>query len=434
MPMLLKSLTPAALALGFMLSPESLAKLGNSVGQGGAGFLVLFALTAVVQVANATSYSRVSRFLSGSTLESHPLEAVTGPWLARLIPLVTRTPAFLSLGTAVLATAGFVFNEVFVYWFPNFAFAFLLLVLLAVLNLASPRVAFLAQSLFAVAAVAGLLVLSIAALISWSTASARVTMEVRTVGPHLAGVALSLLAGFELSYHSPPAAFPRSAGGLPSRSVVMFCSCLFLIWGFVSLILAPTEKLAESSVPHMLVARLGWGETGRSLMGAVVLAGCAGVVNGSYLALPSLLSHGDPVGLSVDGRSRIGWTGRIGVVLLTAALAIALGTGMAGEPLLDTWIRGALLLWLLGYSGFQGALCALSLGRSFRARSHSAPERFRATIHALLSLFFLVVVAASIWTDPERKALLVFMLLAPAAIGLILLPWCRSAVGYSRGG
>lgn len=424
---LLSNLMSSSVALGLILSPESLAKLGNGLGQGGTTFLALLALAAFLQTVNALSYDRLNRFLSSGGLESYPMGALTGPWIAASLPLIARVPAFACLGTAVLATAGFVFNEVFAYWFPNFAFAFLVLVLLALTNVVSPRAALLAQTVFAGAAVTGLLGLSFASLSLWNSAPSLDSIGARTAGFPLAGLPLVLLAGFELSHYAPPADPDRSANRPASRSVVMLCACLFFLWGLVSLHFVPMDRLAGSSVPHMLTARLIWGETGRSLMGAVVLAGCCGVVNGSFLALTGLLSHGPETGAS-EGRVRGSHrAGRVGVLLLAAALAAALGTGMAGESLLDTWIRGALLLWLLGYAAFQGALFAMALGR------RTGPERFRASLHGLLSLLLLGVVAASVWTDPERNALVVFMILAPLALSLILTPWCRSAVGRNRG-
>lgn len=58
-----------------------------------------------------------------------------GNWAALLLPLSSRLSLTLVAATGLVATAGFVFNEVFVYWFPNFLFAYLLLGLILIVNL-----------------------------------------------------------------------------------------------------------------------------------------------------------------------------------------------------------------------------------------------------------------------------------------------------------
>ncbi|MHC1742524.1 MAG: hypothetical protein AB9873_05775 [Syntrophobacteraceae bacterium] len=418
---------PAAIAIGLLLSPESLTKLGNGIGQSGAHFLWLIAFTALAYLANAWSYDRLQHFLQGTTVESYPLGSLLGRRGSHLLPLVTRLPAFVCYGTAVLATAGFVFNEVFVYWFPNFAFAFLLLGLLLVVCLITPRAALMLQSIFSGVAIAGLIALIVAGFAGWSKAPLPETMATGALGMRPAILCLMLFMGFELAIYGPPA---RVRHYPVSRFVVAALAVLFLLWTVVSIHFVPLQNLVESSLPHMLTARSILGETGRGIMGIVVLAGCCGVVNGSLLAMYGLASdllRFDERDDSTPGK----WItpGRIGILLLAGGMAVALASGQAGEPELEVWLRGSALLWLLGYAVFHLALCVLTFHGPPAGRASAGLFQNRGWGHAALLLLFFGLVVASVWTEPEKAHLLAFMLVAPLASCIILLAWRRVTAG-----
>lgn len=69
--------------------------------------------------------------------------------LAAAMALTGRIPVFLFASTAMLVSAGFAFNEIFVYWFPNFLFASLLLALICGLHLFHEKAVVWGQALFA---------------------------------------------------------------------------------------------------------------------------------------------------------------------------------------------------------------------------------------------------------------------------------------------
>ncbi len=421
---------PASIALGLLLSPEAWTRLGNGIGQSGALFPWLIAMSALIYLANGWVYDRLQHFIHPTMVESHPLGILLGLEGSHLFPMVTRLPAFVCLGTGVLATAGFVFNEVFVYWFPNFAFAFLLLGLLLMVSLISPRAALMLQTLCVGVALAGVVALSIAGCFLWSTAPAPEAACPAALAIRPALACLVLFMGFELSVYGPQ----TPAGHHPaSRFVVAAAAVLFLTWSVVSVHLVPLENLAESSVPHMVTARAILGEPGRIIMGIVVLAGCCGVVNGAFLALYGLaggLLHPGEAGPP----SRQWLTpGRIAILILAAAIATALASGLAGESELEVWLRGSTLLWLLGYAVFHLSLWLLTLRNPSTAEADTKAISNRARIHGAFLLLFSGTVAASAWTDPERAGLLSFMLVASFLTCIILLPWRRVVNGRRRG-
>jgi len=112
---------------GLMLSPNTQALLGNLAGmlQGYLGVWLL--LGACAYVLNLRSYrALIGRPGSHAELSVSHRNA-WGDLPALLIPLSGRLVTTLAAATGLLVTAGIVFNEAFIYWFPNFAFAFILL-------------------------------------------------------------------------------------------------------------------------------------------------------------------------------------------------------------------------------------------------------------------------------------------------------------------
>ena len=59
---------------------------------------------------------------------------------------------------------------------------------------------------------------------------------------------------------------------------------LFLLWAMVSIQHVPLVKLASTSLPHLKTARYLLGDTGRWIMGGIIIFGTLGAVNGLFLA------------------------------------------------------------------------------------------------------------------------------------------------------
>jgi len=110
-----------------MLSPDVLSLLGNSMGMGGFSFLTILLATGVIYISTTLSYGICGAHHTGPGSEIRCIEDVFGSNAAIVLPICSRI-LFTIFGSAgILVTAGFAFNEIFVYWFPNFSFAFFLL-------------------------------------------------------------------------------------------------------------------------------------------------------------------------------------------------------------------------------------------------------------------------------------------------------------------
>lgn len=422
---------PAVLALGVLFSPESLTKLGNGVGLSGGFSIPLLLFATLVYFFLSSRYDHLQQAHSGPTVESRPLRRLLGYRVAGILPLVTRLPAFVCLGTAVLATSGFVFNEVFVYWFPNFAFAFLLLGLCLGVNLLSARVALALQQICVGVSMAGLFTLSLAAVIEGSLASFPKPTGQGTFELDGLVLCLALFMGCELSVYAPSTGLQERKPRPAARLTVMFCAALFLAWAAVSLTVVPLERLAESSLPHMLAARGIWGEMGRKIMGVVVLGGCCGLVNGSFLAIRCLVPAAiHPREIDDPALQGVG-TGRLGVCLAAGAIAALLGAGLAGESRLEVWIRGSVILWLLGYVLFLLALSSCCFNELPTDLSRWKVFGHRAWSHVGLGILFLLLASLMVWSEPEKGELARMLLLAPSLSCIILVGWQRLAVSRS---
>lgn len=322
----------AALGLGIIVSPDTLATLGNVTGQAGWRGLAILALV-------LTLFLFLSRFLDADL-----------PPVLSYLPWTCRMFAAIFLATGVLVSSGFVFNEVFLYWFPNFGFAFFLLGLILLLNLAGPGIARYAQVVFVFLVLAGLTGLAVYGLLKPAhTDGAPVRMA-----PSALILPFLLWVGFDLG-----AAADRDTGPSPAfLPTILAGGILFLAWSLAGLCHVSPEKIADSSIAPMIMARYIGGQTGRLVMGGIIISGSLAAVNALFLVCRTDATRMVRQGMlpSLTGRP---W-------FLPAALTLATGGlmagGMAGSLLLESWIRAIFIFWLAIYS--------LTAFMNFKTRKH----------------------------------------------------------------
>jgi hypothetical protein len=304
-----------------MMSPDNLVFLGNFTGNSGwKGLGLIFFWTLF--------YIFISPAIS-------PLSA-TGPG-KKLFPVVLGF-AVLIISTGILVSAGFAFNEIFVYWFPNFGFAFLLLALILGINLLDVKYGLIAQAIFLLLTLAPLLVLASAGLITGSEIADQPPRP-SAFSPVIWAAPLLLWKGFDLTGLAPG----LGSGKSPWAGVIVLGSAIFLLWALASLFHTPLEKLADTSLPHLKTARAILGDSGRTLMGLTIIFGTLGAVNALFLSSRQL---------SV----RI-WSGRpfFIPVFLASGIALMMVSGMAGSEKLEIWIQAVSYAWILVYALNAGA-------------------------------------------------------------------------------
>ena len=154
-----------AVAMGLLVSPDALILSGNQLGSVGLAFLGTVVFAGIVALGTAYSTAALYEQCPGAGGEALGLQQAFGTLPAIVLPLCARVVVLVCGSTGMLAIAGYVFNEVFVYWFPNLGFSFCLLGLVLILNLLGPRVASAAQLLFVAVTLLGLFGLSALAVL-----------------------------------------------------------------------------------------------------------------------------------------------------------------------------------------------------------------------------------------------------------------------------
>jgi amino acid transporter len=407
--------------MGLLVSPDALILLGNQTGSVGLAFLGMILFAGLIALGTAYSTAVLWAQFPGPGGESRGLQMALGTLPAMVLPLCARLVLLVCASTGILAIAGYVFNEVFVYWFPNLGFSFCLLGLLLMLNLLGPRVAKRAQCLFVAIALSGLLVLSALALLG----SAHVPLTPATVRPApvalLHGVlgALVLFVGFDLALFMPTSQAQLSLPvGKYLALGILLGGMTFCVWSLVSVSVVPAEKLAASTVPHMVTARMLLGQPGRVVMGMVVLAGVSSAVNALLMGVSRML-----VGMASQNLlpAFLAWSPQrapVALILLALGPAVMMYLGMAGEPETEVYARAGLVFWFMYYGAVH--LAVLVLAR----RAHQRSSRRYATWLPMVSMSVIVLgIVGLLWIDSEAGHLVRFMFMVMASVSSLSLCW-----------
>lgn len=348
-----------AFIAGIMLSPRSFVLLGNSVGHLGSVSLGLILLGGVIHLLTVLTYREMCGGAPAVRADVDYLKEGFGSGPALLLALGSRLLFSISASVSILAIAGYVFNEVFLYWFPNLGFSFLLLGALLLLNGFGVRVSGKVQAGLVVLSLLGLLALIICALpAQGGRFSEHPPGSLSGIGTlSVSGTILLLFIGFDLAGF-----FDDALGKLPSSPIrtmacgVVIMTIVFFLWGWVSMKFVPLDRLSETTVPHMVAAGAVLGQPGRMVMGFVVLAASVSSVNGLLLGTSKLVSQMAHRDLLPRILNRSFSQLPLSLFLLILGIGTLLTLGMAGKPVLEVFIHAGLSLWLLYYGALHLAV------------------------------------------------------------------------------
>ena len=389
-----------AVALGLMFSPDTLVVLGN--GAGAAGWLtLLFVLVGIlIHMATIDSY-RTLHSVSGNHIRG--FQQVLGRRLASAILVCGKLPLAVCASAGLAVTAGFVFNEVFVYWFPNFTFAFLILGIAAAVNMFSQRLKFTLQ----IAAVLGVF-LAMFILIGFGLFAGPPPDNLPQTGVSFDYryllVAIALLVGFDMGLYAGCKDHDRFSRQSRSLAAALIAGGLLLVlWGFAALSVVPSAKLESSSIPHMIMARKVLGQPGRLIMGAAVICGVFAAVNSLMHSTGMMLGQITSAGGNRDFVREY----RASILLIAISSAVLMAMGLAGDFLLETWIRSSLFLWLLYYVFIS---IAAYLSRRQTATSNGENRPVFAVWTKILSAAGTAAAATGlVLLEPEPSNMLIFL-------------------------
>lgn len=398
---------------GMMLTPNTLVLLGNLVGMHKGYLGVWLLLGACVYVLNVHSYRALFNRPGPQGDISTSYRTAWGDLPALLIPLSGRIVTTVIAATGLLVTAGFVFNEVFIYWFPNFAFAFILLGALMTIQLFGRSVAGIFQVGFSTTAIAGLILLSIWGLAATPADLAEET-GVRTAFDFRAVfLTLWLWIGFDLLYDNTRLE-ARDRGHQYKIILVglVAVTLMFGLWGYVSLQHVEAGRLAESTIAHTLTARKILGQPGRIIIGLVAISGTCAAVNALFTSISRMMRSYARQGLIPSPGGLLEKRPAVTVFVAGFIIAALMAGGVAGTEAIDTFLRAGLLLWMLNYAVVHFTVLRLSTG------AKSSPSSGTFWKPASGAAILLAGIAVLMLTDPDRRTLLVFLTFS---VGFLLL-------------
>jgi hypothetical protein len=350
-------LTLGSIALCWTISPDGLVLLGNLAGRGGSGFFLALLAAFIVFFLISRLFHRAETFAK----DDHGLfSAALEPYLALSLTLGCYLGLAVLLPTGALVSAGFIFNETFLYWFPNFGFSFLLLGIVLfchLLNLSIPR--YLQFASVATTLVC-LFILAAVGIFKGSSPAVADSAELFTTGAdwlYLFSATPLLLLG-TLDKKLPDNNFgTERTGYVPVLLTAVIVSAL---WAAASLLHVPGSQLADSTIPYILGARKILGQPGRIIMGIAIISGALALVNGLLLLLQAALfcelqrfRLRCPAAVNLQ---------RITSLLVCVAIGALMAGGLAGYDILESLIKAVLLLWLL-LTGLRALFAGVELRR-----------------------------------------------------------------------
>ena len=389
-----------------MVSPEVLVLQGNIVGANGPVCFIAILSAMALHGLNAKSYQLIPADMNPRSFEILLLKDTFGSLTASILLLASRPVSAVCLGTATLVASGFVFNEVFVYWFPNFGFAVLVMLALLVLNLIGGRAVAIAQVFFVTVAVIGLLVLSVWAMLLWfQTGEISDPRPVPFTAKSIVPAAL-LFIGYDLLNVS-------NGAGSPSRVTARMLTGIFVIgilalfWGLAAYRYVPSERLADSTLPHILTARKIGGQSGRVIIGLVVIAGTCAALNVLFHAVSRMMMQMAYNRMLPALFSRIPSRSPVPLFFLAAGIGLGMAAGFAGSDLLDKSIRAGLLFWLLSYAMTHLAL--FIHWHRVRSTHHRSWPAYSPVLHAIVFCTMFTCFVSLVLIDDNIRLLLLTM-------------------------
>lgn len=333
-----------ALCLSWPLSPDVLVRIGHQLGENGLLFFVNLLGGATLSFLAAIVIHAPVMDKAGLGQATAVISRGIGRLSAMTVILAGRVGLVLLLSTGMLVSAGFAFNEIFVFWFPNFGFSFVILGCITFLHLLSDSIAKSIQPLFILITAAALLYICGGGLdLSQSQNIIRLSEGI-TFSPSSFTGALILFLGFDFYLNQQPRVF-----NLAPLLAIGTVFGIFFIWALVTLLHISPVKLNHHDLPHLLTARIILNDTGRIAMGVAIISGTFGVVNGLMLMANTTLKELADHNLLI-GHSGTSFSHRRYLFVLSGLITIFLMAGLAGNAHLELYIEAALLLWLIHIS------------------------------------------------------------------------------------
>ena len=403
-------------ASGLMFTPDTLVLFGNGLGGVGLVLILALPLAFLVHLGTVQSFRELEE-TTGDPVTG--FQRGLGNRAASIATLAGKIPFAICASAGLVVTAGFVFNEVFLYWFPNFTFAYLLLATALLMNLFRPQAVPASQVVSIALAGIGLLILAVAGLLQPADTRS-VSGSISSFDYRYLAAAVIVLVGFDMGLYA--GLEPRPVASQTARAMAIALvagGAVLTLWGVGAMAMVPSAKLESSTIPHMIVARKALGQPGRLIMGAVAIFSVFAAVNAMLFSISATAAK-------LTESFKVLSTGKIRVAALLftgGASAFLMFLGFAGEPFLETWIRGGMVLWLIYYMSINVA--AYRIKPAPIQKTDGSRQSPVVHLKGLGLIGTALGVAGLIFLEPEPKVMMGFLATVTAAVTLLVV-----AIGY----
>ena len=213
----------------------------------------------------------------------------------------------------------------------------------------------------------------------------------------------------------------------------LLVALIFFLWSVVSLKYVSPGKLADTTIPYTITAKAIMGQKGRIFMGIVILSGTCAAVNALFMAVSRMIAGMSAQGLlpSVLGVARN--RAPVPLILLGIGTGAMMAVGMAGEPVLEVYIRAGVWLWLFNYAVIH--LCVLIISRRIPDKSKHIQIRGYRVFPMVAFTVLIMILFGLLWTDDESILLIksIFFVIAGLSLyGLLWVRFGREVTGLSK--
>lgn len=393
-----------ATSVGLVVSSTCMVTLGNSVGLAGPAFLIPAAIAGVIVFLVSMSYSE----LAGMIPSSGMIASYTLPALGRLPAMFAVLAGYVVLIIAAGSTESLIVGEAIHGLVPLLSIRFVGLAMLIgflVANLLGVDVFGRVQVIVVVSMLIILSALGLVGLLGIGGGTKLPDVPFNPGGwsglANMVALGMWLYLGIEYAcplaeeIKEPERTIPRAmAAGIVA---ILISNMLF---GIAITQYVPLDKLASSTIPHVLGASAIMGKTGIGIVALITLLAGASSIDSHMASIPRML-----YGMSRDGmlpkcfqwlhpRYRTPW---VGIFVVFACLAYLIIVTELTVDLFATLILSACTCWLLSYIIAQLDVIVLRFRYPGRHRPYKTPLY---PVPQVVGLIFCVYMILTIHPDP----------------------------------
>jgi len=397
-------------AVGIVVSSSALVSLGQGFGLGGPAFVVAMVLALLLNLFVAFSFAELTAMMPLAGGLNHYTLPAMGRTMGIFAVLVGYFAVSVLSNAAESSIAGLVIADIFL---PGSNFnptlgAFLLMLILTLINIRGIKSFAISQVLFASIMIASMVILSLIGLLGLGSGEplpTRLTFDMAAGGGVLSmlGIGFWLFVGMEFvcplaeEVKNPQKFIPMAMIG--ALGIIFVSDILF---GFMALKYIGMDALSASAYPHVDTAMAVLGRTGQIWIGIISMVATASTLNTFVAAIPRML-----YGMAKEGQfprafAKLNRWGSpyVGVLFVFVITVILLATGIAGVSAIMTLIMSGCIGWMIAYIIAHVNVMILRKKYPNVERSFKVPGGNVLPVIGIIGLIYMI---ATIWPEPVMR-------------------------------